>query len=228
MDMEKVTCRFCNFKSAAAQKLGDNEINVMESHCGEVKYKSGDNIIRQDALATSIVYIKSGIVKIHVSGPIKEKILKIVKAPAYLCLPGTFSDKIHHFSATAIAETTVCFIDAAVFKQFIYNNGDFAFQIILDISKGEFQNFHNLINIAQKQNIGRVADAILFFAREIFNSSSFKLPISRQDLGDLLGITRESASRILSDFHSEKIIQINGRQITILKEELLNQISEKG
>ena len=135
--------------------------------------KPGDNIIKQDALSTNVVYVKSGLVKIHIKGPTKERIMKITKAPAYLCLPSTFGDKINHFSATALEETTVCFIDVTVFKQFIYENGDFAFQIILDMSKGELQNFHNCLSNAQKQNMGRIADAILFFAKEIYNSNTF-------------------------------------------------------
>ncbi len=158
----------------------------------------------------------------------KERIMKIVKAPTYLCLPNTFGDKINHFSATAIEETTVCFIDFGVFSQFIHNNGNFAFQIILELSKSGLQNLHYCLNNAQKQNIGRIADAILFFSREIYDSDTFVLPVSRQDLADLTGITRESTSRILTDFHNEKILEINSRKITILNEKLLEQISERG
>ena len=96
------------------------------------------------------------------------------------------------------------------------------------MSKGELQNFHNLINNTQKQNLGRVADSMLFFSKEIYNNLTFSLPVSRQDLGDLLGMTRESACRILTDFHNDKIIEIKGRKVTIVNEELLNQISERG
>jgi len=71
-------------------------------------------------------------------------------------------------------------------------------------------------------------DAILFFAIEIYNSNTFTLPISRKELADLTGITRESASRILTNFHNEKILEINGRNITIVNDPLLRQISEKG
>ena len=226
--MERTVCKFCNLKSAATQKLNEDEIFVLENNCAEAHFKTGDIIIKQDALSTNIVYIKSGLVKIHIKGPIKERIMKIVKAPAYLCLPSTFGDKINHFSATALEETKVCFIDVTVFKQFIYDNGDFAFQIILDMSKGELQNFHNCLNNAQKQNIGRVADAILFFANEIYNSNTFNLPVSRQDLAGLTGITRESVSRILTDFHNEKILEIDSRKISILNDKLLRQISERG
>ena len=90
-----------------------------------------------------MAYLKSGLVKIHISGIIKDKVLKITKAPAYLCLPSNFADKINHFSATAIEPTSVCFIDVTTFKSFVCQNGDFAYQILLDMSKNEIQNFHN-------------------------------------------------------------------------------------
>jgi CRP-like cAMP-binding protein len=228
MNMEKISCRFCTYKSSAEQKLSDHELEILSINCAEVHFKAGDIIIKQNALSTNVAYIKTGLAKIHIVGPVREKIMKIVKAPTYLCLPSAFGDKVNHFSVTALERTLVCFIDMTTFKNFIYRNGDFAYQLILDMSKGELQNFHNLINNAQKQNLGRVADSILFFSKEIYNNLSFSLPVSRQDLGDLLGMTRESACRILTDFHNDKIIEIKGRKVTIVNEELLNQISERG
>jgi CRP-like cAMP-binding protein len=226
--MDKTRCTFCTLKSSAAMTLQEDEICALEKNCAQVTFQAGDIIIKQNALSTNVVYVKEGLVKIHVESPIRERIMKIVKAPSYLWLPSTFGDKINHFSATALEETSICFIDVTIFKKFIYENGDFAFQIILDLSKSELQNFQNCLNNAQKQNIGRIADAILFFASVIYNSNSFSLPISRQELADLTGITRESASRILSDFHKEKILEIYGRKIIITNELLLRQISEKG
>jgi CRP-like cAMP-binding protein len=226
--MNNIPCSLCSFKSAAAQKLNADEISVLENSCAQVQFKAGDIIVKQDSLSTNVAYIKSGLVKIHVRGPIRERIMKITKAPTYLCLPSSFGDKINHFSVTALEDTHVCFFDVNVFKKFIYENGDFAFQIILEMSKSELLNFENCLNNSQKQNIGRIADAILFFAHKIYNSDTFNLPISRQELADLTGTTRESASRILTDFHNENILKIQNRTITILNENLLLQLSEKG
>lgn len=227
--MEKVHCKFCNLKSSAAKELNDCELDVLGSNCAEVKFKAGAVIIIQDSFSTNVAYVKTGLVKIHIKGPIKEMIMRVVKAPAYLCLPSTFGDKINHFSATALEDdTSICFIDLNTFKQFVYANGDFAYQILLDLSKGQLQSFHNCISNAQKHNIGKVAEALLFFANEIYESQTFTLPISRQDLGDMTGSTRESVSRIFTDFNNEKILKIEGRKITILNEVLLKQIGEKG
>jgi CRP/FNR family transcriptional regulator len=226
--MEKPLCKFCAMKSSASEKLTHGELEDMGNNCAKVQFEAGDIIIKEGALSTNVAYIKSGLVKIHVRGPVREKIMKIVKAPAYLCLPSSFGDKVNTFSATAIETTRVCFIDLITFKSFIYGNGDFAYQIIMDMSKGEIKNFHNLISNAQKQNMGRVADAVLFFANDIYGSDSFDLPVSRQDLADLTSITRESASRILTDFHREQILDIKGHKISILNKSLLQQISENG
>jgi len=226
--MSNPVCKFCNIKSQAALKLNGCELDVLGNNSSQVQFGPGEIIIKQEAPTSSVAYVKSGLVKIHIKGPIRGKILNIVKAPAYLCLHSTFGDNVNHFSATAIEKTTVCFIDSITFRNFIHENGDFAYQIIQDMGKGELRNFHNLINNAQKQNMGRVAEALLFFAKEIYGSNSFTLPVSRQELADLTGITRESASRIFTNFNNEKILKIEGRKISILKESLLTQISVNG
>jgi len=226
--MNDMPCSLCIYKSAAEQKLNADEISILENNHAKVRFKAGDIIVKQDCLSANVAYIKSGLVKVHVRGSIRERIVKITKAPTYLCLPSFFGDKTNHFSVTALEETHVCFFDVNVFKDFIYSNGDFAFQIILEMSKNELLNFENCINNSQKQNIGRIADAILFFAHKIYNSNTFKLPISRQELADLTGITRESASRILTDFHNDNILNIKNRTITIVNEKLLIQLSDRG
>ena len=70
--MERIICKFCNLKSVAAQKLNDKEIGELNSNCSEARFKTGDIIIKQNALSTNVVYIKSGLVKIHVKGPIRK------------------------------------------------------------------------------------------------------------------------------------------------------------
>src|SRR5660397_147316 len=127
--MRNPLCKYCDIKSQAALKLNGCELEVLENNRSQVQFGPGEIIIKQDAPTSSVAYVKSGLVKIHIKGPIREKILNIVKAPAYLCLHSTFGDNVNHFSATAIEKTTVCFIDSITFSNFIRKNGDFAYQI---------------------------------------------------------------------------------------------------
>jgi CRP/FNR family transcriptional regulator len=45
--------------------------------------------------------------------------------------------------------------------------------------------------------------------------AEFKLSMSRQDLGDYLGLALETVSRLLSRFHDEGLIEVHGRQIIL-------------
>lgn len=221
-------CKHCEFKSMAARSLNEGELDGLHKGCAKTNFFPGEIIIKQDALSTNVVYLKSGVVKVHFSSPSREKIIRIHKAPIYLGLPSTFGDKVNQFSVTALDNCSVCFLDLEGFRRLIFGNGEFAYKIIIDMSRNELNNFHNCLSNAQKQTTGRIADAILFFSRMIYESQEFIFPLSRHDLGNLAGTTRENASRILTQFHKDKIIQIAGKRVSILNEKLLQQISEKG
>jgi len=221
-------CKFCNKRSLAAKHLGNEELERLGNNCNEVRFAKGDIIFKQNALSSNIIYIKEGLVKVHISGPEREQILKISKGPAFLGIPTTFGEKINHYSATAINDTIVCFIDIMTFKGFIATNSEFSYEIIIDLCKNEIYNFHRCVNQLQKQGPGRVADALLFFADEIFERDHIELPLLRHEFGDLTGNSRENVSRILTDFNREGLINLNGKNIELLKKDLLRQISEKG
>jgi CRP-like cAMP-binding protein len=226
--MKKHDCKNCRIKSAAAQHLNDEEFAILESNSVEVTFKKGEIIFKQNALSTNIAYLRSGIVKLHMHGPVSEKILRVMKAPAYLGIPTTFGAKINQFSATAIEESAVCFIDSSLFRNFIYTNGKFAYEIIVELCKNELADYQRYANQAQKQIPGRVAETLLCFSDKIFEKNNFTLPLTRGEMGDLIGTSRESVSRVLTDLGNEKIIETNGNEVSIINKDLLVQISEKG
>jgi CRP-like cAMP-binding protein len=226
--MQKHRCKHCEIKSAAAKHLTDDEFEVLESNSVLVSFKKGELIFKQNALSLNVAYLRTGIAKIHMTGPVSEKILRIVKAPTYLGIPTTFGDKINQFSATALEETTVCFIDAALFRNFIYKNGRFAYQIIVDLCKNELFDYQRYTCQSQKQIPGMVAETLLCLADNIYEKNQFTFPLTQNELGDLVGTTRESISRVLSEFSHDKIIEIRSKEFKILDKERLRQISDKG
>ena len=226
--MNKHNCKDCSLKSAAASTLNPEESEVLEKNSVEVSFTKGEIIIKQNAFSLNIAYLRCGIAKLHIHGPSKEKILKIVKAPAYLGIPTTFGDKINQFSATSLTDTKVCFIDSNIFKNFIHSNGKFAYEIIVELSKSEISDYQRFASQTQKQIPGLVAETIICLADKIYGSDCFQFPLTRGEMGDLIGTSRESVSRILTEFSNEGIIAFNGNEITIIKKETLLKISEKG
>lgn len=226
--MANPECRLCNFKSPAAELLSSNELEALEDNCAQINFRKGENIFREGTLATNIAYLKSGLVKIHMTGPNGDKILRLMKAPSYLGLPTTFGDKVNNYSATALTGATICFISLETFRDFIFKNGSFAYEIILDLCRNELRDYRKYANMSQKQLPGRLAEILLCFSHELFKTNKFELPLNNNELSDFISTSRESISRLLSEFSKEGIIAVNKKELTILKEDLLQKISLKG
>jgi CRP/FNR family transcriptional regulator len=158
----------------------------------------------------------------------KDQILKIAKPGAYIGLQTILGDKVNHYSATAINDCLACFMNIRIFKELIKKNSLFAYELIIYICKEELNYFHRFVDQNQKQLNGRVADAMIMFSSEIFESLDFELPFTKSDLAALVGSTRESVTRILKEFNDSNIMNMKGRKIQILDEERLKRISLAG
>ena len=81
---------------------------------------------------------------------------------------------------------------------------------------------------SQKKTYGKVADALLYFSRIIYEAQNFEIPFTRQELADLIGISRESATRVLLKLKDDGILSVDERHVQINDLDLLQQISRNG
>jgi CRP-like cAMP-binding protein len=225
----KIHCRDCSEKSCAAAVLGPSEFNLINDNSMEAEFRKGDILIHEGSLNSNIIYLKSGLVKEYVkTSDEKEQILQIVKKYSYLGLQSLFGDRVNHYSYAALENIKVCYIDVNTFNKLIRENGEFAYQILVSVSRDSLNNFHRFMSQSQKKTYGKLADAILYFSKVIYESMEFELPFTRQELADLIGISRESATRVLLKLKEDGIISVNDRMIRIKDMEVLQQISRNG
>lgn len=228
-DQKILSCRDCNVRHCAVATLCIEEFDLINANRHEAVFRRGDIIIHEGSPTSHIIYLKSGLVKEHVNKPQhKEQILQIVKKFSYLGLTSLFGDKINHYSYTALEDISVCYIDISIFQQLIKQNGSFGYEILVSVARESLNNFNHYMNPSQKKIYGRVADAILYFSKIIYESEKFEIPLTRQELADLIGISRENTIRGLAKFHEDNIITIQGRSIRINNLPLLLQISKNG
>lgn len=221
-------CRVCLFKSNAASKLTPEQLDLLSENCASVTLKKGDMLMQQGALSSNIAYLKSGLAKVHIRGPHQEQLIKLMKAPAYLGLPNTFGDKINNYSVTVIEDSDVCFIDINAFKNLLASNEKFAYEIILTLCGYELDSFKKCASRTQKQIRGNIADVLLDLSERIYNSLTFTLPLTRSEIGNYIDTSRESVSRVFSEFENDGIIKVSGKNITVLNKDTLKLISENG
>jgi CRP-like cAMP-binding protein len=90
---------------------------------------------------------------------------------------------------------------------------------------GEANQF--LTDIAQKSVRERLAE-VLVKLKESFSVDAdgfLNISLTREEIASLVGTATESVIRLLSEFKSDKFIDINGRKIRILNEERLRKLS---
>jgi len=222
-------CHDCKDISCAAAVLNTKQLGLVASNSQESFLKKGEVILHEGSLTSHIIYLKTGLAKEYIEHPgEREQILQIVKEHTYLGLPSLFGDRINHYSYAALEDCKICYIDINKFNSLVRENGNFAYEILVSTSRDSLNNINRFLHRSQKKIFGRVADAILYFSKIIYETNQFELPFSRQEFADLIGVSRESATRVLIKFKSEGIIALKGRSITIVNPEILEQISQTG
>jgi CRP/FNR family transcriptional regulator len=173
--------------------------------------------------------LSSGIAKMSIEGlDNKSLILQLVLPWKIYGDPGLYVDNRYHYSVTAIEPCTACFIDIQNVKSLIRTNGQFAEAFISNASYNSVRTYEKLVSLTQKQMHGRIADILIYLSKEIYLSDTIELSLSRQDIGEFSGMTKDSAIRILKEFENEGIIKVDGKKIGILNKELLQEISIRG
>jgi CRP/FNR family transcriptional regulator len=221
-------CANCNCQAQIFKNLGAMEVELINSSRFQVDYRAGEIIFKQGTPSPYFFCMTSGLAKIYIEGYGKNLILGLVKPVDYIFGPGIYVDNRHYYSASAVEDSTACLVDTTVFKTLIRENPDFAEEFLKRVSLQTIFNFDQLLNLTQKQMPGRIADAIFYLSEKIYCKNPCELTISRQDLADLSGMSKESAIRILKDFKEEGILTLAGNTLEILNPKQLRQISETG
>ncbi len=222
-------CKNCVVKSSTVYTLDDDELELLCDNSTEIHFQKGERIIKQGTFTQNIVFVKSGIVKMHLTGPLnKDEILKIDKGPIFVGVPDVFAHKLHNYSVTALSDTTSCFIDYTGYEYLVKNNGEFALELIKSLSENIIAHYQHCVSKLQKQLTATFADALLYFADFIFESDDFQLPFTRSEFGEYIGTTRETVTKIIGDFAKDHIIEVKGKDIRILNKKILRQIGDAG
>jgi CRP/FNR family transcriptional regulator len=194
-----------------------------------VVFNKGETIRKQGTYLSHVLMINKGLAKLYLEGPDqRNSIIRIVQPTNFIGGPGIYLDNLHHFSVAALTETTVCFIDVQVFRELVDSNHQFAHEFMKDFSRNVLSVYKRMINLTQKQMPGRMADALLYLFDEIFNSTRIPMLLSRNDLAELSGMSKDSAVKTLRDFQQDGIIEINERELALLNADALNRISKLG
>lgn len=164
-----------------------------------------------------LYYVKSGKVKayrLHEDG--KEYITNLYSAGDYFGYIALLENGSYDDHAEVLEDAELALIPKEDFIQAVYNDMTIAGKFIRLISQNVKEKEDRLLHLAYDSLRKRVAKALVDIHHK-FNGEEIPTPldIPREDIAQYVGTATESLIRTLSDFKSEKLIEIKEGKIRI-------------
>lgn len=206
----------------------DQKEKIVQSSFLE-EYSRKEIIFSQGVNIDNIAFVLSGLVKISRElRKGKNIILRIAQPGTILGLSSVFTDEVFNYTASAIENVLIGYVNRKVFSDIVKDNGAFGFEITKQMGLDNAYITNRLSSLLYKQLPGRVSDIILYFAQDIYKSNTFNIPLTRQELAELAGTTKESLIRTLSEFNHDKIISLNRNTLSIISLNIIQTLSRLG
>jgi CRP/FNR family transcriptional regulator len=222
-------CSIFDFDQSWYELLTDEEKILIDQHSVSLNFKKGEMVCKQGAFASHVYFLEEGLVKVYLEERNKSLILTLSTTKNLLGLSSIFeSNNKLSYSISTYTDSVIRTIDIQVFRQLLNQNAAFSYRIINILNESTAQIYGRFFSLTQKQLHGRLADILLCMASRIFKTTSFELPLSRADLGDLTGMSTESVIRMMKEFKDDGLIEMHCKSIELLDVARLERISEFG
>jgi len=191
--------------------IGKDSMKLLTEDRNINNYKKKQIVYSEGNHPNRLYYVLKGKVKTYKSNDNGKELV------TELFLPGDFvgyvamlENTVYKDSAEAMEETELAIIPQEDFDQLINNDKEVAQKFISLLAKNISERENQLVNIAYNSLRKKVADALLLLYKKYHkNPESIEaMIISRGSLATIAGTAKESLIRTLSDFRSEKLIDI--------------------
>nr|WP_319493992.1 Crp/Fnr family transcriptional regulator [uncultured Desulfobacter sp.] len=200
--------------------------------------KKGQLIFQEGDRGQGFYIVAQGKIKVFkVSFEGKEQILHIYGPGHTFGEVPVFQGTNFPASAMALEESIILFLPREAFVQQIEKSPALAMNMLADLSRRLREFTVQIENLSLKEVPARLAAYILTLAREESAGHSQKkqlpaakvsLPVSKVQLASLIGTTPETISRGLKKMAQAGFIKVNGKKISIIDHQGLEELSHTG
>jgi len=222
-------CARCTLQTGSIFKhLSPEETDLISFEKEFRQYKRGDVLYNEGSRISGFYCVNSGIIKVFKTGfDGKEQIIRFAKPGDIIAYRSVLSNEVACTSAKVIEDCRVCFIPAEILISFVKTNPDFAYEL-LKLACHELGEANSFItDIAQKTVRERLAEVLLLLVNDfgLDDQNQLQISLTREELANIVGTATESVIRLLSEFKTDKLVELSGRKIRIMNRKGLEKIS---
>ncbi len=222
-------CQHCALESASLfRHLTSDEVAKVNFEKDFREYSRGDILYHEGNRISGFYCINSGIIKVYKTGfDGKEQIIRFAKAGDIIAYRSVLSNEVACTSAKVIEDCRVCFLPSEILTSLVKTNSAFALEL-LKLACHELGEANSFItDIAQKTVRERLAEILLLLVTDfgLDEQDYLKISLTREELANIVGTATESVIRLLSEFKSDRLVELNGRKIRIMNRKGLEKIS---
>jgi CRP-like cAMP-binding protein len=219
----------CDIQAPCFQMLAPEEVILVRASKTQVLFRKGDNLTKQGAYASYILFIIHGLAKQYLEGDgIKNFNLRIIKPGEFVGLSAVFTKNSFNYSSIALTDCQVFLVEKEAIAKVVKQNGNFGYSIIRRYCEQNADLFNTVRSLMYKQMNGRMADALLYLeSLKSENAEIFQL-LSRKDVADFAGISTESAVKLLKSFEKDGLIELHEKDIVLTNPKAMAEISKRG
>lgn len=207
--------------------LGDADLATLAELCRVRGALRGELLFSDGEPAAGFFVVLDGKVKIYKLSPDgKERILHIVLPGGTFAEAAIFGNGLYPACAEPLQASRLLFVPKEEFLALLEGNSRIAINMIAGLSRFLRQFAQQVEELTFKDVPARLASYLCQLARG--RQVTVDLPVSKGQLASNLGTVSETLSRTLRKLADEELIRVDGRRVTILDAERLNELAERG
>ncbi len=210
--------------------FSEDELEAVAKRVTERLLKKGTTVFHEGQPGLAFYIIKTGRVKVYkLAEDGRELILGIFGDSALFGDVPVFDGGPYPAGAAALVDTYVYAINRDDFMSLISDNPHIAIKIVKVLGKRLRQAHGFVVDMALKGAPQKLSALLLRLADEYGVDSEgatlIDIPLTRQEIAEMMGVSRETAIRELSKFKRAGTIKLEGKKIFITDSLKLKQWS---
>lgn len=215
--------RYCTNKISIFSILKEEHLAKITNGIFRKTYNKGDMIFHEGDIADKLYLLSSGKVKIYnFTKDGNEQILYVLSEGDLTGDVNLFKKGQHKFNAQALENTNVCILTKDAFDEIIRSNPDIALQIMQLVYERVTSLEESLQRLGTKDIESRLAGLLISFIKDFGTPTGKRvfldIPLSREDMANQIGSTRETVSRKLTALQNEGLITLDGNKRIIIED----------